>query len=41
MGVSNHGSMDAESGVVKAAQTVIFTQAVEKKMQENPVSVSR
>lgn len=41
MGVSNHGSMDAESGVVKAAQAVIFTQAVEKKMQENPVSVSR
>ena len=29
-GVSNHGSMDAESGVVNAAQTVIFTLAVEK-----------
>lgn len=39
-GVSNHGSMDAESGVVNAAQTVIFTQTVEKGTQENPVPVS-
>lgn len=39
-GVSNHGSMDAESGVVNAAQTVIFTQTVEKETQEYPVPVS-